>query len=75
MDNKVEEFVENHARENEIQISDALKKLLKGASSLNYMNHKGKFKVTTRMLEDPNILMNYLPDVSKKPTKNPKMIR
>ena len=53
MDNKVEEFVENHARENEIQISDALKKLLKGASSLNYMNHKGKFKVTTRMLEDP----------------------
>jgi ATP-dependent Clp protease ATP-binding subunit ClpX len=58
MDNKVEEFVENHAKENEIQISDALKRLLKGASSLNYMNHKGKFKVTTRMLEDPKYFDN-----------------
>jgi len=58
MDNTVEEYVENHARENGIQISDALKKLLKGASSLNYMNHKGKFKVTTRMLEDPKYFDN-----------------
>jgi hypothetical protein len=53
MDDKVEKYVENYAKENEMQISDSMKKLLKGASSLNYMNHKGKFKVTTRMLEDP----------------------
>jgi hypothetical protein len=53
MDNHVEKYVENYAKERNIQISDALKQLMKGASSLNYMNQKGKFKVTTRMLEDP----------------------
>jgi endopeptidase Clp ATP-binding regulatory subunit ClpX len=58
MDDKVEKYVENYAKKNEMQISDTLKKLLKGASSLNYMNHKGKFKVTTRMLEDPKYFDN-----------------
>jgi endopeptidase Clp ATP-binding regulatory subunit ClpX len=53
MDNKVEEYVENYAKKNEVQVSDALKQLLKGASSINYMNHKGKFKITARMLEEP----------------------
>ena len=58
MDSGVEAYVENHAKENEMQISDALKKLLKGASSLNYMNLKGKFKVTVKMLEDPKYFDN-----------------
>lgn len=53
MDARVEAYVENTARENGIQISDALKQMLKGASSLNYMNHKGDFKVTQHMLKDP----------------------
>lgn len=53
MDNKIEEYVENYAKENDVQVSDALKQLLKGASSINYMNHKGKFKITARMLEEP----------------------
>jgi len=53
MDEKAEEFVENYARDKEMQVYDSLKELLKSVSSLNYMNHKGKFKITPRMLEDP----------------------
>jgi len=53
MDPNVEAYIEKFAKENEMQVSDALKKLLKGASSLNYMNQKGKFKVTVKMLENP----------------------
>jgi len=53
MDSNVEAYIEKFAKENEMQVSDALKKLLKGASSLNYMNQKGKFKVTVKMLENP----------------------
>ena len=58
MEPNVEEYIETHARENGIQVSEAVKKLLKGASSLNYMNLKGKFKITPRMLEDPKYFDN-----------------
>ncbi len=53
MDAEVEHYVEEYARENQMQVSDALKVLLKGASSLNYMNITGTFKVTKEMLQDP----------------------
>jgi ATP-dependent Clp protease ATP-binding subunit ClpX len=69
MDAKVEEYIESYARENEMQISDAVKKLLKGASSLNYMNLKGKFKITRRMLEDPKYFDNLFTNWYKKTHK------
>jgi hypothetical protein len=50
----VENYVENYAREHKLQVSSALKKLLKQASTLNYMNIKGKFKITLEMLENDN---------------------
>jgi ATP-dependent Clp protease ATP-binding subunit ClpX len=53
MDREVEQYVEAFAKEHKIQVSDALKLLLKGASSLNYMNVKGEYKVSKRMLENP----------------------
>jgi len=58
IDKKVEEYIENYAIQNEIQVSDAIAKLFLGVSSLNYMNHRGKFKITTRMLEDPKYFDN-----------------
>lgn len=48
-----EEYVEEYAKENQMQVSDALKLLLKGASSLNYMNVNGDYKITRRILENP----------------------
>lgn len=53
MDTKVEAYVEKYAKDNGMQVSDALKQMLKGASSLNYMNQRGDFKVTLHMLKDP----------------------
>ena len=53
MNAKVEEYIENYAQQNEMQVSDAIKQLLKGVSTLNYMNHKGRFRILLPMLEDP----------------------
>lgn len=59
LDQEAEAYVDNYAEVNKIQVSTALKRLLKNASTLNYMNLKGKFKVTLEMLEDPNYFDNY----------------
>jgi ATP-dependent Clp protease ATP-binding subunit ClpX len=56
---EVETYVENYAEENKIQISAALKKLLKQASTLNYMNIKGKFEITLEMLENQNYFNDF----------------
>ena len=58
-DKEVEAYVDKYAEENNIQVSTALKRLLKSASTLNYMNLKGKFKVTVEMLKDSNYFDNY----------------
>lgn len=59
MDEKVEHYVEKYAQENKLQVSEALKHLLKKASTLNYMNIKGKFEVTLEMLENAEYFDNY----------------
>ncbi|MFH1135835.1 MAG: AAA family ATPase [Pseudomonadota bacterium] len=46
------EFAEEFARGQNIQVSEALGRLLKNASALNYMNIPGPFEVTREMLED-----------------------
>jgi endopeptidase Clp ATP-binding regulatory subunit ClpX len=51
-DSEVQEYVEKYASQNKLQVSAALKQLLRGASALNYMNIKGKFPITKKMLED-----------------------
>lgn len=55
----VEAYVEKYADENNIQVSAALKKLLKQASTLNYMSIKGKFEVTLEMLENQNYFNDF----------------
>lgn len=48
----VEQHLEQYAHEKNIQISEALKKLLSGASALNYMGIKEPFEITTEMVTD-----------------------
>ncbi len=45
-------YVEDYARENNLQISESLRKLLFGASALNYMNIRDTYTITKEMLED-----------------------
>lgn len=46
-------FAEEYAVKNNLQVFEALKKLLGSASALNYMNVKGDFTITREMMEDP----------------------
>ena len=48
----MQDYVEEYAVKNNIQVSEALKRLLRGASALNYMNIKGKYSISRKMLED-----------------------
>lgn len=52
LDTKAQDYVEELARQENIQVSEALTKLLKSAKALNYMNVDGPFTVTRQMLED-----------------------
>ncbi len=51
LDEEVHAYIETYAEKNNLQVSTALRTLLKNASTLNYMNIKGKYKVTKEMLE------------------------
>jgi len=52
------QYVENYAREHEIQVSDALEKLMAGAPALNYMDIQGEFLVEPFMLGDEKYFDN-----------------
>jgi hypothetical protein len=52
LDEDVQDYVEQYARRENMQVSRSLKKLLFGASALNYMDVKGPYKITREMLED-----------------------
>jgi len=69
MDDKIEAYVQNYAQKHKMQVSDALKKLFKGASTLNYMNLKGKFKITLPMLKNPKYFDNLFTQWFKKRRK------
>lgn len=49
---EVQDYIEEYAVRNNIQVSEALLQLLKRASALNYMNIKGKFEITKKMVTD-----------------------
>lgn len=52
-DAEAEDYVQSYAKNGHIQVSEALKILLTGASALNYMGYCGQFQITREMLEDP----------------------
>ncbi|MCP4147027.1 MAG: AAA domain-containing protein [bacterium] len=59
LDKNIESYIQTYAKENSIQVSDAIKQLFRHAPTLNYMNIKGKFKVTLDMIEDENYFDNF----------------
>lgn len=52
LEEEAEKYVEEYAAARNIQISEVLSKLLKGAGALNYMGVTGPYTVTRDMLED-----------------------
>jgi len=52
LDEEIQNYFEHYAQQNDLQISDTLKKFLFGASALNYMGIRGEYKITREMLED-----------------------
>ncbi len=65
-----EEYVQKYAKDGHIQISDALKILLSGASALNYMGFKGSYTISRDMLENPKFFDNLYVDWHKKQLVN-----
>ena len=53
LDEDIQEYIESIARQENMEVSATIKKLLDGASALNYMNYQGTFKVTREMLDNP----------------------
>ena len=54
----IEKYVEDYAAKSNLQVSDALTVLLKGAGALNYMNIQEPFEVTEEMLVDSTYFDN-----------------
>ena len=48
----IQEYIEEIANREGTEISATIKKLLAGASALNYINHKGPFTITKEMIDD-----------------------
>jgi hypothetical protein len=55
---EIQEYIEAIAQRENLEVSATIKKLLDGASALNYMNHQGVFEVTKAMLDDPKYFDN-----------------
>jgi endopeptidase Clp ATP-binding regulatory subunit ClpX len=53
LDEKVQSYIEAVAKQDNMEVSATIKRLLAGASALNYMDHREPFKITKEMLEDP----------------------
>jgi endopeptidase Clp ATP-binding regulatory subunit ClpX len=58
LNEEIQEYIEGIARRDNMEVSATIKKLLDGASALNYMNHQGTFEVTKEMLDDPKYFDN-----------------
>ncbi|MFH1675136.1 MAG: AAA family ATPase [Pseudomonadota bacterium] len=52
LDEDMQNYIEEYASQKNMQTSEALKKLLSGASALNYMDIKGPYKITKDMIDD-----------------------
>lgn len=52
LNESVQNYLEEYARDRNMQISETLKKFLSGASALNYMGIKEPYHITREMVED-----------------------
>ncbi len=66
LDENAQAYIEEEAQKNNMPIPTMLKKMLQGASALNYMNFKGTFPVTKEMLQDEKYFDNLFLEWYKK---------
>jgi regulator of PEP synthase PpsR (kinase-PPPase family) len=52
LDKEVQNYLENYARQSCIPLTNLLKKVLSGASALNYMGVKEPFNITKDVVQD-----------------------
>ncbi|NUM34398.1 MAG: AAA family ATPase [Candidatus Brocadiae bacterium] len=52
LEESAQSYIEEEAKRSNTPISNVLKKMLQGATALNYMNYKGIFNVTKEMLQE-----------------------
>ena len=72
LDDDVQDYLDGIAKQEKTEVSATIKNRLSGASALNYMNHKGPFKITKEMIDDPKYFDNLFIDWYKKQMKNKK---
>ena len=53
LDEEIQTYLEEVAKQQDMEVSATIKISLRGASALNYMNQRGPFIITKEMLEDP----------------------
>ena len=58
LDDEIQQYIEQLAQEQDMEVSATIKTLLRGASALNYMDYTEPFKITRKMLEDPKYFDN-----------------
>jgi ATP-dependent Clp protease ATP-binding subunit ClpX len=69
LDEDVQNYIEAIAKQENMEVSATIKKLIGGASALNYMNHRGSFKITKEMLADPKYFDNLFTEWHEKQMK------
>jgi hypothetical protein len=69
LDKEAEQYIEEYAAHENIQISEAVNRLLKGASALNYMGISGPFTITREILETPGYFDNVFTEWHKRRVK------
>ena len=58
LEEDIQSYIEEIAKKENMEVSATIKRFLDGASALNYMGHKGPFKITKKMLDDPKFFDN-----------------
>ena len=58
LEEEIQSYIEEIAKKENMEVSATIKRFLDGASALNYMGHKGPFKITKKMLDDPKFFDN-----------------
>ena len=53
LNEEIQHYIEKIAEREKMEVAATIKKLLAGASALNYMNHQGPFKITKEMIDNP----------------------
>jgi hypothetical protein len=69
LEEDIQDYIEEIAKQEDMEVSATIKRFLNKASALNYMGHKGSFKITREMLDDPKYFDNVFTEWHEKQMK------